>query len=470
MTLNDASVQTRMAAIKQEMEHRRYEWMRHARPNQLPPSGNWFLWILLAGRGFGKTRTGAEWVRHKVEQEGVRRVALVAPTNFDARVTMVEGESGLLAVCPPWNKPTFHPSKMEVHWPNGAIATLYSSEEPNRLNGPQSEIAWCDEMGVWKDVSTWDMLLLGLRLGRRPQAVVTTTPKPDPNTKALIKKLLAAPNTAITRGSTYENANNLAPAFYENVVKPLEGTRLGREQLYAELLEDERDQLLNSAWFETVRAAPDKLRRLRYWDMAATDPEEQARQRKKKGNPDYTVGALLGKTADGIYYIVDIHRFRRSPHETLVEIRRVALRDGTGLPIRMEQEPASAGKIAIDHVRRDVLQGFAFKGVRSSGGKDVRAVPFANYAEAGHVKVLDRPWTRALLEEFDHFGESDWHDDQVDACSGAFAELSGVRPTHRPAAVPLPSPAQTYRAEQGVSLPGRPTLTRRRPGIGVAYR
>lgn len=212
-----------------------------ARPEQRPPTGDhWKTWLPLCGRAWGKTRTGAEWVRNLAENDPTARIALVGPTSADTRHVMVEGESGILAVSPPWNRPVYQPSIRRLTWPNGAIATTYSAEEPNRLRGPQHTHAWCDELCAWSDPGTWDMLMFGLRLGLRPLVCVTTTPKPS----KLIKDLMDDPTTALIRGATHENRTNLAPTFFEKIVARYEGTRLGQQELYAEVLE-----IAEGAWF-----------------------------------------------------------------------------------------------------------------------------------------------------------------------------------------------------------------------------
>lgn len=211
-----------------------------ARPNQRPPDGDWRTWMLCAGRGFGKTRTGAEWVRDLVENHGFRRVAMVAPTAADVRDVMVEGESGMLAICPPENRPKYEPSKRRLTWPNGAIATTYSADEPDRLRGPQHDAAWADEVGAWRYPATMDMLLFGLRLGANPRLCVTTTPKPS----RLVKELIADPTTSVVRGSTYENRPHLAPSFFDKIISKYEGTRLGQQEIYAEVLE-----ISEGVWF-----------------------------------------------------------------------------------------------------------------------------------------------------------------------------------------------------------------------------
>lgn len=226
-----------------------YTWEFWARPNQLPPETNWRTWLILAGRGFGKTRTGAEWVRAQVESGRCKRIALIAPTTADAREVMVEGESGLLNVFPPNNRPIYEPSKRRLTWANGAIATTYSADEPERLRGPQHDGGWLDELASWRRPETFDMFLFGLRLGLDPRVVVTTTPKPI----SVLKELLKDKTTFTIRGSTYENRANLASTFFDKVVGKYAGTRLGRQELEAELLEDTPGALWNTLMLEACR-------------------------------------------------------------------------------------------------------------------------------------------------------------------------------------------------------------------------
>src|SRR6516165_3904230 len=228
-----------------------YDWAFWARANQLPPDGEWRVWLVLAGRGFGKTRTGAEMIRARVAARTAHRLALVAPTAGDARDVMVEGESGILAISPPWERPLYEPSKRRLTWPNGAVATLFSADEPERLRGPQHDAAWCDELASWRYPEAWDMLMLGLRLGADPRVVVTTTPRPT----KLIRKLIADPTVVVTRGTTYENSANLAPAFLGQIVRKYKGTWLGRQEIDAELLESAPGALWNRGIIEATRAS-----------------------------------------------------------------------------------------------------------------------------------------------------------------------------------------------------------------------
>ncbi len=217
-----------------------------ARPSQRPPAGDWRTWLVLAGRGFGKTRCAAEWIRHRVETGAARRIALVGATAADVRDVMVEGPSGLLAVCPPRDRPRYEPSRRRLTWPSGAVATTYSAEEPDRLRGPQHDGAWLDELAAFRYPSAVDNLLFGLRLGDDPRLCVTTTPKPV----RLVTELVADPTTAIARGTTYENRAHLAPTFFDRIVARYEGTRLGQQELLAEILE-----VSDGAWFPSFDAA-----------------------------------------------------------------------------------------------------------------------------------------------------------------------------------------------------------------------
>lgn len=252
----DAAFEAAVAALTVEEKARLlFSWRATARAGQVAPAGAWRTWLLLSGRGYGKTRAGAEWTREQVEENGRRRLALVASTAADARDVMVEGESGILAISNPSFMPVYEPSKRRLTWPNGAIATMYSADEPRRLRGPQHDAAWCDELASWRYAEAWDMLLFGLRLGDDPQVVVTTTPRPT----RLIRDLLTKPTTVTTRGTTFDNRANLAEGFFEDIVAAYEGTTLGRQEIYGEVIED----LEGALWHrDTLEAG-----RLKYGDI-----------------------------------------------------------------------------------------------------------------------------------------------------------------------------------------------------------
>ncbi|MEX0969551.1 MAG: terminase family protein [Paracoccaceae bacterium] len=227
--------------------------------HQLPPKGDWSTWVIMGGRGAGKTRAGAEWVRAQVEgatptaRGKCRRVALVAETLEQAREVMVFGESGLLACCPPDRRPQWIASRQILQWPNGAVAQIYSANSPERLRGPQFDAAWCDELAKWKKgVEAWDMLKLALRLGEYPRAVVTTTPR----NRVVLTRLLATPSTVVSRAPTAANRMNLAKVFLEEVSARYANTRLARQELDGELLIDEPGALWRHGDIEAAHAAP----------------------------------------------------------------------------------------------------------------------------------------------------------------------------------------------------------------------
>lgn len=224
-----------------------------ARDNQITPEGDWKYWICMAGRGWGKTRTGAQWVRDLVENHGVMRIALVAPTAADVRDIMVNGESGIIAQSPPWNMPEYQSSKRRVVWPNGAQAFMYSSEKPNRLRGPQHEAAWVDELTSLLRPETWDMLEFGNRLGKNPQTLVTTTPKVA---HKLLKKLLKSKRLVTSKGGMAENIHNLAPQFVADMTEKYAGTRLGRQEIDGEFM----DKIEGALWSDDfLRMDPHKI-------------------------------------------------------------------------------------------------------------------------------------------------------------------------------------------------------------------
>lgn len=247
------------------------DWRFSGRLEQQPPPGDWRTWLVLGGRGSGKTRAGAEWV-HAIASAGRRsdlRIALVAETLGDAREVMIDGISGICRVARR-NRPDFEISRRRLIWPNGAVAQIFSSEDPESLRGPQFHLAWCDELAKWKHgQETWDMLQFGLRLGTAPRQLVTTTPRPVP----LLKAMMADPGTRLTRISTRANLENLAPGFIDALSARYGGTRLGRQELDGELIEDRDDALWKREALEalTIRFT-DGLRRI----VVAVDPPASA--------------------------------------------------------------------------------------------------------------------------------------------------------------------------------------------------
>lgn len=345
-----------------------YDWSFWGRPDQMYPPGEWLVWLLLAGRGFGKTRVGAETVRMWTRTHG--RIALVAETSADVRDVIVEGESGIMAVSPPNERPLYEPSKRRVTWPNGCIATLYSGKEPDQLRGPQHEAAWVDELAKYQyPQETWDNLMMGLRLGPSPRCVVTTTPRPIP----IIKELAKSPTTYLTRGTTFDNLDNLAPTFRDVVLARYEGTTLGRQELYAEIIEDAEGALWKRAHIESHRThAPPALVRI----VVGVDP------------PGSATGAECGIVAAGMdsqvpphFYVLDDRSLQGSPDTwggEAVACYRSRNAD------RMIGERNFGGDM-VEATIRQVDPDVSYRDTVSSRGKILRAEPVAALAEQGRL-------------------------------------------------------------------------------------
>jgi len=267
----------------QEAEALIYDWEFWARPKQLPPAWDWYIWLMLSGRGGGKTRPGAELVI-KWAGEGYNPIALVGETKADVRDTMVEvGESSILSVSPPWFRPVYEPSKRRLTWPNGVLGIIYSGDEPDQLRGPQHQKAWVDELAKFKyPQEAWDNLMFGLRTGDRPQAVVTTTPRPIKAIKELVQDERTGTNpagrVAVTRGHTLENRDNLAPDFLQYIMRKYQGTRLGRQELAGEILDDNPNALWQREQIDKLRVRnhPEFIRVVVGVDPEATDTETSA--------------------------------------------------------------------------------------------------------------------------------------------------------------------------------------------------
>lgn len=283
-------------------------WAEIARPEQLPPEGAWLLWAYVAGRGAGKTRAAAEWVNEKAQGNPGVRIALVGRTPADVRDVMIEGESGILAVARK-DTPVYQSTKRRLTWPNGSAAYAYSAEVPAQLRGPQHHYAWADEAAAWTDArkgdvldTAWNNLMLGLRLGDDTRCVVTTTPKPN----ALTRTILGRATTAVTRGSTYDNLENLAPSFRAEVLSAYEGTRIGRQELLGELLEDVEGALWTLALLDEnrVMSAPD-MRRI----VVSIDPSGGS-------GPDNDEQGIIvaGLGVDDEVYVLADRSCRLSPH------------------------------------------------------------------------------------------------------------------------------------------------------------
>ncbi len=364
----------------------RWDWRFWARPDQLEPPGDWNTWLILAGRGWGKTRTGAETVRSWVcgdtplSKGRYNRIALVAETTADARQVMVDGESGLLNIGPKEFRPTYYPSLRQLVWPNGAIATTYNATEPDQLRGPQHDAAWCDELAKWKEMqATWDQLQFGLRLGTHPRQIITTTPQPKP----LIRALLNNPSVVVTRGRTYDNKDNLAAPFMQQIEDRFAGTRLGRQELEGELLDDIPGALWTRSSIDDyrLREVPEDLERV----IIAVDPATSSNEGADE-NGIVAVGLARDKDGYARGYILEDASVRGSPEEwarRAVKLYRKWSAD------KIVAEKNQGGEM-VSAVIRSIDRSVPVKLVHASRGKAVRAEPISALYEQGRVHHVGR--------------------------------------------------------------------------------
>lgn len=360
---------------ERERKALRTHWRLWAHGGQLAPEGDWLAWLIMAGRGFGKTRAGAEWVREIAESDPQARIALIAASLGEARAVMVEGESGLLAISSHGMRPHYEPSKRQLRWPSGAQATLYSAGEPESLRGPQHSHAWCDEVAKW-DMSgqsaeqAWDNLLLGLRLGSQPQVVATTTPRAVP----LLQRLLAHEDIVTTKGSTFDNATNLPARFIRAVKREYGKSALGRQELDGELIADLPGALWTRALLEECREPASSSPAVRL--VVAVDPPASA-----QGDACGIVVCALCE--DGLGRVLaDCSVERASPEKWARAVARAAQHWQAD---RVVAE-ANQGGAMVEAVLRAADLTLPVRLVHASRGKVARAEPVAALYEAGRIR------------------------------------------------------------------------------------
>jgi phage terminase large subunit-like protein len=366
-----------------ELETLLASWDLNARSDQWPPAsagndGAWSVWLVMGGRGAGKTRTGAQWVRGLALGEPdfavrpVGRIALIGETAADVRDVMIEGVSGILAVHARSERPTWEPSRRRLEWPNGAIAQAFSAEDPESLRGPQFECAWLDEFAKWRHAQeTFDMLQFGLRLGERPRQLVTTTPRPAP----ALKRLMENPRTIIARATTFANARNLAPSFIETIVGRYAGTRLGRQELEGELIADSEGALWSRQMLEACRedTAPPLVR-----IVVAIDPPASS-----SGRADRCGVVAAGIDADGIVHVLE---------DCTLGAARPAAWARAAIAYHQKHEAdmivaeVNQGGEMVAAVIHEADASIVVKQVRATRGKYLRAAPVAQLYEQGRVR------------------------------------------------------------------------------------
>lgn len=373
----------------------RHDWNFYARPTQRRPEGDWEVWVIMAGRGFGKTRPGSEtvidWSIELGQIYGGGHIGLIGKDPEDIRKVMIEGESGILKCSPPWYRPHYEPTKKQLTWPNGVIASYYSSEEPDSLRGPQHHKLWGDEICKWKHPQeTWDMASFGLRLGYKPQALITTTPRPI---KTLIDILQDA-KTVVTGGHMNENAMNLAPVFLKRMEHKYAGTRLGRQELAAELLTDTPGALWTLAQIDALRVKEDEVPELTQLTIAVdpgvTDP---------KDDPEFLNDSIAetgivagGRGANGHLYVLHDFSGLYSPNDWGM---KAATHYETLKCENLVGEVNNGGALVefvIKTCAKELGYDVNFKAVHASRGKRTRAEPVSALYEqrkAHHVGTFE---------------------------------------------------------------------------------
>lgn len=364
----------------EEKAQLKYHWDFWARPNQKAPEGFWNTWLVLAGRGFGKTRMGSEWIRDTAKENPGCRIALVAETAADARDVMILGDSGLVSCDPELTLDSWSPTNRRLSWPNGSTAWCYNATEPDQLRGPQHHFAWVDELAKFRYMQeTWDQLQFGLRLGLHPQVLVTTTPRPLP----VIKKLIQDPDTVVTRGSTLDNKANLASNTVKQLYDRYGGTRLGRQELEGEILGDIPGALWNRASIDESRlsVAPTDLERV----YVAVDPAVS----NTEGSDEHGIVVVgMARDDDGYQrgYILDDGTCRGAPEEwarKAVSLFRYWSAD------KIIAEKNQGGDMVLSTLKA-VDRSVPVELVHASRGKVVRAEPISALYEQGRVHHVGR--------------------------------------------------------------------------------
>ena len=365
----------RLTSLNQKILLKHLSWCKTARPKQITPKGDWNTWLILAGRGWGKTRTGAQDIAFYGLTRPNSRIAIVTPTFGDGRDTCIEGVSGLMGCLDPDSIDNWNRSIGELTLKNGTIYKTFSSEQPDRLRGPQFHRAWCDELGSWKNPEAWDQLMFGLRLGVKPQVIITTTPKPT----TLIKELVNNKDSLVTRGSTFENQDNLAESAVKKLKEKYEGTRLGRQELFAEILEDVEGALWNrnmisKALLKSTEEVPTLVR-----TVVAIDP---AVTQNKLSNETGIV--VCAKGFDEKFYVIDDVSGKYTPDSWA----KIAVETYYKYEADKIIAEVNNGGDLVERVIRTIDNNVSYGSVRATKGKYLRAEPISALYEQQRVKHI----------------------------------------------------------------------------------
>ncbi len=389
------------------------DWIKQARPSQTPLDADWSIWLILAGRGFGKTHTGARWAALFALQNPEVQVAVVTPTFGDIRRVAFGGPSGIMSFIPPelllsGRGQGYNSSAAEIRLFNGSKIMGFSATEPDRLRGPQFHYAWCDEIAAWRYSDTFDQLMFGLRLGKNPQCIITTTPKPTQLVKSLVKRT----NTLITTGSTFENEENLAPSAIQQLREKYANTRLGRQELYAEILDESEGALWNYSNLDETRIKKEEVPEMQKIvvgiDPAVTSGDDS----------DETGMIVCGKGVDGRYYVLDDLSLRDTPDGWMRKAVGAYYKYNANVIIA---ETNNGGDL-VQSLLRTIDKGVPYRKVHASRGKLTRAEPIAALYE--QKKVSHCGIFAKLEEQLCFYTGDDKSPDRLDALVWALTELS----------------------------------------------
>lgn len=382
-----------------------YNWELQARENQKLPKDDWFIWLIMAGRGFGKTRTGAESIKSLVNTGNYKRIALIGETYDQIQKVMIEGESGILNIYPDNEKPEYLSSKNQIKWPNGAIATCYSAENYEALRGPQFDLVWIDELAKFdNDQEVWDQIIFSLRLGT-PKLIITTTPRAKP----LIKKIITREDIIITRGSSLANAKNLSSTFLKNIINDYKNTKLGKQEIYGEILDTNSGQLWHSEYFQYQTIEKDLIKKMHI--IIAIDPAMTANT-----NSDET-GIIVAGRLDNKYYVLEDASGVLNCSLWMLKINELANKYN---PKQIIVETNQGGEILLNTLKQN-NPNLNYKSVRAKENKYTRAIPIASLYE--QKKVIHAQYFHQLEEQLLN-AHIKFKDDRMDALTWGIYQLT----------------------------------------------